>query len=68
MVGVVDGALPLPPWFEFAAPSIDTVDVFDNEVGEDAGPDEAGEVTVPSAPMPSGLHDEGALERSQLKG
>ena len=49
MVGVVDGALPLPPWFEFAAPSIDTVDVFDNEVGEDAGPDEAGEVTVPGA-------------------
>jgi len=49
MVGVVDGALPLPPWFEFAAPSIDTVDVFDNEVGEDAGPDEAGEVTLSGA-------------------
>ena len=58
----------LPP-FVLPPPSFsDTVDVFDNEVGEDAGPDEAGEVTVPSAPMPSGLHDEGALERSQLKG
>jgi len=39
----------LPP-FVLPPPSFsDTVDVFDNEVGEDAGPDEAGEVTVPGA-------------------